>query len=296
MTEETAVTLAEEEEEEEEGYLEIPERAWLLPLAERLRIVDEYRAAYPLEEFPREVQRLIDSFTSPKASKAAEVREEAFRLYYQALQDLEKAALAFREAVAYGKAYVMLEDSVKRTEEIVQDILKEIEDVVKLQGVLPAPIAKKLPKLEKRLQKILAKAVVEELDSSTTATLARLEYDKKLREARLIFTESEDGTIEERREGWIGEAEVIRSNIYTVIKALRDGMPKLNYRPTAFIRQMERILESVSGEVTSQPVLPSRRTRGPRGHLTVISKGRRFPVDQELYRTWIEAIEETKNV
>jgi hypothetical protein len=59
---------------------------------------------------------------------------------------------------------------------------------------------------------------------------------------------------------------------------------------------MERILESVSGEVTSKPVLPSRRARGPRGYLTVISKGRRFPVDQELYRTWIEAIEEIKNV
>jgi gas vesicle protein len=289
MIEDTATATK----EESEDFLEIPPRAWLLPLPDRLRIVDDYRASYPLDGFPAEVERIVESFTSPKESKAYDARTEAFRLYYQAIQDLQKVSLIYREAVAYGKAYVLLEDSVKKTEELLQDILSGIKAVVESQT---EEEAENIPPAERKLRQILQTAVEAQSRSSKTASFVRLNYDKKLREPRLTTQETEEGTIEENKNRWIEAAEEIRVNIYTVVKALKTGMQRLNYRPRAFEVQMEELLEAISGGVTSQPVLLSKRKGRTGATLTVLTKGKRFPVDEELYKTWIEAIEETKNV
>lgn len=276
-------------------------RPWLLSFKERLRLLDEYRAENPLEEFPYELQRIVDSFTS-KERAVYRQRSEAFRLYYQAVQDLQRAAGAYQEAVAYGKGLTMLQESLKSMDEVIAEMTSKVLDTKQLQKSLPKSVADKLPGIEKALGKVLEKAVLSALDTKQMETLAKVEYDKKLRAARLIFKRTEEGTIDENRESWLEEAQDLRRNIFTVLKALREGMKKIAYRPRTFTEQLDLVGEIINEAVMSYPVLPPgkgknpKRGRAAKGTLTLLEKGSNIPINEELYKEWIEAIESTKSL
>lgn len=283
-----------------EFQLTLGERPWLLPLKERLRIVDEYKAAHPLEDFPIEILRIVDSFSSKKERAAYRQRSELFRLYYQGLMDLEKCVSAYREAVAYGTGFTLLRESVKRMDELIQEITSEMIDESLLKKSLPKALWDKLPLIEASLRKTYELAVSEALKTKEMEALARLEYDKKLREARLVLGQTEDGTLEELKEDWLEEARAMRTDIYTVIKALKDGMKKLSYQPRSFKEQLDLVGEIIYEAVMSPQVLPPLKSktpgRGPKAKLTVLEASRRPPINKELYDEWMEAIEATKKL
>lgn len=287
----------------EEDSFTIPENAHRLTLEARLQIVDDYRAQNPLEEFPDEIQRIVDSFRTQREREVYRRHTEAFRLYYQALQDLTRAALAYREAVAYSEGFTLLQDSLKKTEHLVGAIVSEMLNARGLSVTLPKQLTERFPAAEARLQKLLEKAVLQALDAKGFEAQARLEFTKKLREAELVLGPSNEGTISERREDWLEAAENIRSRIYTVLKALREGMKITGYKPRKFGEQMQSILDSIQQRVTTAPVLPSLRERkgrrggrAPKCELSVVRPARRIPIDEELFNTWMKAIEETREV
>jgi hypothetical protein len=251
-----------------------------LTFAEKLDVLDEYRAANPVDPLPYELEELRTYRLRPAQRTDLERREDYFRFFFEARSEMVKVVSAYREAVAYVKGYTLFAESARSLHRLSHEVLEDIK-----KGSTEEAL---------RLHRTAEGVLTETLDSLRMAEAAETSASRRADEAQKILEKMRTKILRQTEnplKTYCGELEELRVRLYTVAKALKDGAKLLRYRPPTFINFFNEVLATVQEPVKVE--LPSIEGRARKEVLTIAPAGV-LKVEEDVYQDWLEAVKELK--
>lgn len=280
---------------------------WKLPYKEILRLLHEHHAANPYAPPPPELVQMSESF--PQGMREIKLRRRylhAFNLYDGAIRNLREQVWAYREAMGFALGLYAVSTSLDSSETTINKIVstmldayKAAEDYVLDSIVEPDQAKRKLAKkFIAKLRDTVEERAMQELTASLpkkkVGAMARLEFDAKKRQVKLILEKVNGVTIEDSRRGWAETAELTRGRIAGAVKALRDGMRILDYKPEPFVKELDSIVEEMRNSLDYIPALPDAKSGTLTERERRLTKSTGIQIDQETYASLMRAVKEIK--
>lgn len=250
-----------------------------LTFAQKMDLLDEYRAANPLRPLPYELQEFRDSIYRHRDIMELRKRERALPLFLDIRRDLLQVAGEYREAVAYMRGHILMLESSQRMHRLVHEMLEDIRG-----GVLAST---------EKTHRLAEEVLTDSLHSIKTAKVAQRGAVERIDTAQKILDRLEKTYLQKIGKS-IGEygagLEPLRVAIYSVVKAAIDGAKALRYTPPTIMGTFEEVLSLVKAPVIVElPPIPGDR-KGIKRRLTAP----RLTVEPEIYDSWLHAVKAVK--
>ena len=191
----------------------------------------------------KETRELSDSFKTSPEINAFNKMNRAFRDLRPALLALNQYRVSFRHSIATITGYVLLWESYKETEELLNSTLWEVKD----------------KKLRKELSTKLSKNsnyIFTEVELQTDDTLI-FRTDSPRRPRRGIkkkdFIEEADKTLEGIIHLWKENAELNIIQVKSYVKAITDWMEERDFKPKPFKDLLNQIMDDIYADYAPYP-------------------------------------------
>lgn len=231
----------------------------------------------------KESKELSDSFRTTPEINAYNKMSRVDKAIRPALLALNQYRISYRETIAHITGYVLLWESYKETEELLNSTLWEIKDI-KLRKQLSSRIAKGYRYLFTDIELQEDNTIIFRTDRPRKTSKVKPEGDNK------------DNTLEGIINLWTKRAEVLIAQVKAVSKAIEDWMDENDYKPKPFKDLLKEVENDIYGDYSPYPKYSKSRfiTSSLNIDISLMEKYFVYPepdeieLDEDMYRKFRE--------